>query len=415
MKKIVAKIKKYGIFGSLVRVVGGYFYSIIRQCYKFWLSRFSKIDEQQILFFSTPSFSDNGKVMYEFLLNSQEEKEFKFVWLIHREDDIPNRNIPNTRFIRCDSYYYKGFSLRALHDVATSKYIFFTHASPMKHIEKRRGQIVVNLWHGCGYKDIQDGKSPWIQQNPFDAAIVPGTKFIETKSKFWGCEKEKILAVGYPRYDLFRKEDLQARKYIEGLKGASEQLIIWMPTFRKTRENSYPEERIEYGFELPILTSDADVMELNEYCRQKKITLCLKRHPKQIEYSCEKNQYSNICFISHVDLLNADIDLYAMLQYTDALISDYSSIAIDYLLLNKPIAFALDDFEKYQAARGFVFSDPLNYMPGHHIYCLEDLYAFLDDVSNGIDRFAEDRERIMPEVHNPCDNYCQRILEELHI
>jgi CDP-glycerol glycerophosphotransferase (TagB/SpsB family) len=258
---------------------------------------------------------------------------------------------------------------------------------------------------------MQDKKIPWIQKNPFDMAIVPGNVFIETKSAFWGCDKQKILPIGYPRYDLLFQNDPTAERFVKRMKGSAQKLVIWMPTFRKREDRFYPEENIPYEFELPILRSENELTKLNACCKEKNLVLCLKRHPKQVNYACEQNQYSNICFISNADLVRENVDLYAMLQYTDALISDYSSIAIDYLLLNKPIAFALDDFKEYQSARGFVFEDPLQYMPGHKLYGFDDLCAFCDDVSNGIDRFAEAREKLMPEVHNPCSNYCQRVWE----
>ena len=49
------------------------------------------------------------------------------------------------------------------------------------------------------------------------------------------------------------------------------------------------------------------------------------------------------------DLEQADVQLYETLSFVDALITDYSSVAIDYLLMDRPIAFTLDDYEKYRA------------------------------------------------------------------
>ncbi len=42
------------------------------------------------------------------------------------------------------------------------------------------------------------------------------------------------------------------------------------------------------------------------------------------------------------------------------LVSDYSSVAIDYLLLDRPLGFTLDDYEAYTESRGWVFDDRWN-------------------------------------------------------
>ena len=99
----------------------------------------------------------------------------------------------------------------------------------------------------------------------------------------------------------------------------------------------------------------------------------------------------------------------ALLHEADALVSDYSSVSVDFMLLNRPMAFALEDFAEYKEARGFVFSDPLAYMPGHHLYGFADFTAFLEDVARDDDRFAMERARILPKMHNLCQNYTERI------
>lgn len=63
--------------------------------------------------------------------------------------------------------------------------------------------------------------------------------------------------------------------------------------------------------------------------------------------------------------------------YSDALITDYSSVCVDYLIVDKPIAYTLDDYEVYKQTRGFVFEDPHEYMPGHHLYRFSDLERLL--------------------------------------
>ncbi|MBQ1798940.1 MAG: hypothetical protein IIZ89_06160, partial [Muribaculaceae bacterium] len=62
---------------------------------------------------------------------------------------------------------------------------------------------------------------------------------------------------------------------------------------------------------------------------------------------------------------------------------------------------------------GFVFDDPLEYMPGHHMYNLDDLKQFLIDVSNGTDPHKADRERVRKVAINPSSCYCQTVLDTI--
>lgn len=407
MEKYIGYIKKYGLFKCIYAFCGNCIFIVLRKLYLLYLCKFCEIEENKIIFSSTPSFSDNSKALYEYLGNNA--NSLKFVWIIDEVDTIPICD-NNTIFVKRRVNWHGGFPFATLRQVFTSKYLFFTHESPFSGLKKREDQIVINLWHGCGYK-AQTSNKPWILQNPCDYSLVPGSAYISSKSIFWGVPENRIITIGYPRYDLFRIDQSNSENFTNSLKKNSKKLIIWMPTYRKSIRAVYPEGKIQGHFELPVVGSVEQLTELNEFCRNNHIALCIKRHPSQIKYVCEDSQFSNIVFISNNDLVNAGVDLYSFLRYTDALISDYSSVAIDYLLLDKPIAFALDDFEQYKEARGFVFEDPLKYMPGHHLYTYEDMLAFIDDVAKGNDPYKADRAAIMPEVHNPCDNYCERVWE----
>jgi CDP-glycerol glycerophosphotransferase (TagB/SpsB family) len=60
--------------------------------------------------------------------------------------------------------------------------------------------------------------------------------------------------------------------------------------------------------------------------------------------------------------LPPEVDLNAYLGFCDVLITDYSSVALDFLLLGRPILFYMPDLERYLSKRGFYF-DPL-LLPG---------------------------------------------------
>lgn len=97
--------------------------------------------------------------------------------------------------------------------------------------------------------------------------------------------------------------------------------------------------------------------------------------------------------IENDQLVEADIQINELLGWADALISDYSSAAIDYLILNRPIAFTLDDVEEYSSSRGFVFDNIRNWLPGKEIFSVDEFIEYVKEMGASIDS-SKERESI---------------------
>ena len=202
----------------------------------------------------------------------------------------------------------------------------------------------------------------------FDHAMVPGPVFVETKSRYWNCEKEKILALGYPRYDWMLHPSVSRGEALEKLFSHKDmKTVIWMPTFRKSEVLISAENEIELPFQLPALESEAELKALDVHLRECKIFLIIKKHPLQSGWSLDEGAYTNIRYVTEEMLQKSGIQLYELVGLMDGLISDYSSIAVDYMLLDRPLGYVLTDLESYRNTRGFVFENPEAYMPGEKI------------------------------------------------
>lgn len=397
-----------------VRLAGRALYTAAYRCIAPWYRKRRlprlPVDGHKILFASRPDFSDNSKAMFDYLVDRfGEDGPYRFVWLIGRDEPVPE--LPkNARVARRNTWFSRRPPLSTLREIATSGLIFYTHGSPNSFFPIREGQTTINLWHGCGYKDAPDKERLPIQKNPFSYALVPGDLFVGTKAEFWGCDRDRVLPIGYPRYDLLRREDPDAERFARQLSKGGK-LVLWMPTFRNSVRGAFPENKLDWGYDLPLLGSDEALVALDRCCGEKGIALCVKRHALQPRYRCEDLQLENVTFIDDARLKAEGVALYALMRCSDALVSDYSSVSVDYLLLDRPIAYSLDDYEQYRDSRGFVFDNPLDYMPGHHLYRYEDMIGFLGDVARGDDPHREERRRLLPQMHNPCENYCERVWE----
>ncbi|MFR1380466.1 MAG: CDP-glycerol glycerophosphotransferase family protein, partial [Clostridium neonatale] len=121
---------------------------------------------------------------------------------------------------------------------------------------------------------------------------------------------------------------------------------------------------------------------------------------------------NNILFLTQNDIENKKINLYSLFNETDALLTDYSSVNFDYLLLNKPIGYVIDDFENYKNRPGFAMKNPLDVMPGDKLYSVKDLYRFIETLLKGEDNYRESREKVNEWANKYHDNKnCERLLK----
>ena len=186
-----------------------------------------------------------------------------------------------------------------------------------------------------------------------------------------------------------------------------------MPTFRNDKSGKLLDSAAITQF--PLIANNNQWFELDGLCRENNVMLLIKLHRLQSDYDIPFGLLTNIREICDETFENANVQMYQFLAQTDALISDYSSVAVDYLIVDRPIAFALEDFEEYKRTRGFVFDDPRDYMPGHHLYSFKDLIGFLSDISTNNDRYKNQRAKMYDEAITRSDDYCRDILEKIGI
>ena len=83
------------------------------------------------------------------------------------------------------------------------------------------------------------------------------------------------------------------------------------------------------------------------------------------------------------------------------------------MLLDRPIAFIYDDFEEYSKKPGFAFENVKILMPGVHIGKTSELYSWLDDIANGIDKGEDERRTLNKFINFHNDNKNSlRVLEK---
>lgn len=364
-----------------------------------------KIDCSKIIFESHPDFGDNARCLFEYMVKNGYTDKYKLVWLVD-EPEKYSGNDENVFFVKKSGSLSHNRTIKACYHIFTAKYVLSTHTLNCRSKYNSKSQKYISLWHGCGYKNAKQA----VKKIDFDYVLVPGKLFAETKQAYFGCEKEKILTIGYPRYD-----NLLSGRHTENVPwNGCKTIVWWMPTFRKSDDPVISDDTNSGVLGIPLLNSEEDFRTLNAYCKEKDIALILKLHMYQSDNYEQKN-YSNLFLLRNKDFEDRHWNLYELLGESDALVSDYSSVSVDYLLLDKPIGYVLADYDGYKNKRGFVFENPLDFMPGQKIYSMEDLKKFLSDIKNKNDSYSEERHCMREIMHNPTENYCERILKYFEI
>lgn len=360
-------------------------------------------------------FADNARALFEYALQIGLNLQYELVWFVkdpaefERYRDMENVSFLSFEWSVSDNPKERDVYYRAL---CLAKYIFFTDAYGFAR-NCRSDQIRVQLWHGCGFKT----RVNFVRcENRYEYTTVISDLYANIHADIYGLRKDQVLVTGYAKQDwLFHpdKDDMR-RLCIPN----ADKYIFWLPTFRSTEHKleQLNEYRLESQTGLPVVNTKRKLECLNALLIEKNIVLIIKLHPFQDRNMVNCEKYSNIYLVENEDLVKQDIPINRLLGQADALLSDYSSSAVDFMLLDKPIAFLLEDLEEYGQSRGFVFENIREWLPGKEVFSFEDVCVFVKEIADECDTTADKRRELRNRMHKYYDdNNCKRILESLKI
>ncbi|MEM4782150.1 MAG: CDP-glycerol glycerophosphotransferase family protein, partial [Halalkalicoccus sp.] len=116
-----------------------------------------------------------------------------------------------------------------------------------------------------------------------------------------------------------------------------------------------------------------------------------------------------------IHLLPAGSDVYPLLRETDALVTDYSSVYFDFLLLDRPVAFYAYDRERYEKRPGF-YVEYDEVTPGPVAETFDELLGALDLVLDSPEAHAAERERVRAMAFDHADDRsAERVREYVRV
>ena len=274
-----------------------------------------------------------------------------------------------------------------------------------------RGKKVIYMSHGYGTKmtpGLDELLQPYMMKSY--RMLRRHVNFIITLSdrdeKYYlksdvlnGEPLPEYIPLGLPRNDVLFDENyvkecsqlIRKRYNIIGKK-----IILYAPTWRGYNiSNSFP-------------LVQQDFKKLDNYLEDKGWVLLYRPH--YLEDILKHINFAYLNNIIKVDL-EKEQDPQRMLAAADMLITDYSSIYVDYLALNRPIAFVPFDLEQYSTYRGLVIDfDNLDDTPGPKIRNVQDLIEYIEYIESGTDNYSLFRNNAIKQFYKYFDgNSCKRI------
>lgn len=363
-------------------------------------------------------YREGSKYLIEYMLEHHSEYDCRFVTQSRKVyKELASRNIPCVM----------NLSLRGVWVAARAECVFTTQdGADIVYAFKKHKRRYFYLVHGQSYKIaiLALSKTNYRQKAIFtDVNPIVGffrkirawlsfyfvcdygcldSEFVSATSEFlskWQKndfgEKMPSIILGMPRNDaLFQPRRMRDERWIAD---ADDKLVVsYMPTHRL------------YGRGAVSPTPFRNRPDIQEWMKKNDVLLVVKNHPNMLRFNKDMCLYESSCI---KDITAAGIDPMTVLYHSDALITDYSSVWMDYLLLKRPLIFYIyDDFEHDDVG---VYYDIKEERVGHFCYSEDELFGLIKKVKSNYDSMRPN-EDVVRKFHKYVDgNSCARYYNEI--
>lgn len=364
-----------------------------------WINKILPHKQDLVLLYINTDLRDNNQKLLDYLIDNKYNDRYKIICSCNNPKKYQRQQIYNVFFVsRIDgvlAFFRAGR-------------VFYTIGKIP--IVPSNDQKVMQMWHGIPLKGANEGwkkNHTWKRQH-YTYLLSPSKHMAPVFSSLFSIPEDKIFIGGYPRCDVFF-ENNDCYDF-----GCYDKLVLWTPTFRKSNDTGMKELNSCMTV-VPVLNHD-DYEEINSFLKSINAKLVIKLHPMQDITNFQFKNMEYFKLLTHEEFVSQGMDLYRLAAQSDALITDYSSIYFDYLLLDRPIAFTEDDIDEYQKGRGFAVENPDSYKPGFRIKTKDELKQFIRMVVEDKDEYKEERKRVNDMVNDyRSGNFCKRILDVMDI
>jgi len=301
------------------------------------------LEENVVLYesYHGSAMSCSPYAIFKYLLEDGDFSDYLHVWVIADEDSVDSkyREYDNVIFIKKNSELYIRY-------LASAKYLINNTTFPDWYIRKEN-QVYLNTWHGTPIKTLgrdvendfmahKNQTKNFLQTSHLIAPNEHTAKVLEESYDIKDIYGGLLGTTGYPRQDLMlnisdeEKDTIYEKLNID----KNKKVVLYAPTWRGTVSGA--------TFDTKQLESDIQYLSTLQ-----NVEIIFRGH-----YMVEKFLKAlNI----EITVVPTQIDTNSLLSIVNILITDYSSICFDFMIMDRPIIYYIYDKEEYLRERGLYF------------------------------------------------------------
>jgi len=357
-------------------------------------------------------YSDNTSYLFEYI--HKEKLPAKAIWLSNKNKIISHLRSKGYKTFNKNSifgFYYGcraavsfvncGYSDVNMYAIGKSLKIQLWHGIPLKKI-KYDDKINENKPHKPYYNRLKSALLfifPFLNDN-WDFIISSSEDVSQRMASAFRVDLSKIIETGYPRMDkLLSPKDELLNIFAEKKEwNQFAKIILYAPTHRKEGSGG------------ASLFDSMDYLKFNEMLSNENAGMFIKmhyHHESNNNYLLDKS-FSNIILLEESDV--SDINI--ILPFVDILISDYSGVVLDYLILDRPIIPTSFDLEEYITKDRELYEDYAKTVMGINCNNWEQVQNKLQEIFTGNDVSSPVRKEMSRRYFKYYDtNNCKRIID----
>lgn len=332
--------------------------------YHYYLKNYdaSQINDKQIMFdsFWGRKIGCHPYALYRQFRVDPFFKDYLFIWVKEPDVQAPHDTLTDSR-VRFVDYSSEDYAIALL-----SSKILISNSNLAPYFSPKKDQYLVSTWHGIpiktlGYEANPSYESAYNTQrnlNVSDLIVSSSQYYTEKVVHAYGTSLtlDKVLEAGSPRIDLLLDSGVKKIKALLGVP-SNRKVLLYAPTWRGAIGEVSNDIEIQVGL-IKLLeekySQDYEIYVSLHHLTKKALGDLSQLSIKEVPGYIEINEFMSIC---------------------DVVISDYSSIFLDYFILNKPVILYVPDLLEYKTERGLYLE--LEELPVNIAKSLDDLDALL--------------------------------------
>lgn len=334
----------------------------------YFISGFIPRNKNIWVFGSFGVFNDNSRYLYQYVVDNP-QLGIRAIWISDKAQSVIEANHYGEAY---NKNSFKGF----YYSLFAKVYIFSAYVSDINFFTSRDA-ITVNLWHGIPLKKIEFDitTKPLVDffsgatflykfafpqnQVKYDFVLTPSQYVADYSFKSaFRVTDENIIIAEYPRVSY-----LKICKPLDEYQQYSK-VFLYVPTWRDDGRNFL--KQAQFDFE-----------QLNALMKEHNAIFLMKFH-SATKIDVDLSLYGNL------QLLPNNIDPISLMKTADCLITDYSSIYLDYLVLDRPIIHFCFDLDDYVKNRELYF-DYNEVLAGVKVLNYSELHTIISEILSNDD------------------------------